>query len=91
MEDILEGLRNQLNQPGLLLTEPNEVSAFTTDWTRKFSGTTPAVLRPKNLEEVSRCVLACRKIGLSIIPQGGNTSMVGGSVPRNGEVILSLS
>lgn len=91
MGSVLDSLRSELQRPGLLLTEPNEVLAYTTDWTRKFTGTAPAVLRPKDSGEVSRCVLICRKLGLSIVPQGGNTSMVGGSVPRSGEVILSLS
>ena len=91
MENIADRLSAELEWPGLVLSEPDEVAAYTTDWTRKFSGTAPCVLRPHNTEEVASCVRACGKFDLALVPQGGNTGLVGGSVPRAGEVVLSLS
>jgi FAD/FMN-containing dehydrogenase len=88
---VVEQLCAELGENGLVLSEAEEVAAYTTDWTRKFSGVAPAVLRPRDTDEVVRCVLACRKLGLALVPQGGNTGLVGGSVPRDGEVVLSLS
>jgi FAD/FMN-containing dehydrogenase len=88
---VVEQLKAELGSPGLVLSEADEVAAYTSDWTRKFSGVAPAVLRPRDTDEVRRCVLACRKLGLALVPQGGNTGLVGGSVPRAGEVVLSLS
>ena len=91
MKNITDRLTDELGRPGLVLSDPDEVAAYTTDWTRKFSGTAPCVLRPHNTEEVASCVRACCKLSLALVPQGGNTGLVGGSVPRAGEVVLSLS
>ena len=91
MVSVVEQLCAELGENGLVLQEAEEVAAYTTDWTRKFISTAPAVLRPRDTDDVVRCVLACRKLGLALVPQGGNTGLVGGSVPRDGEVVLSLS
>lgn len=91
MENIADRLTAELGRPGLVLSEPDEVAAYTTDWTHKFSGKAPCVLRPHSTEETASCVRACRKFDLALVPQGGNTGLVGGSVPRAGEVVLSLS
>ena len=91
MASVAEQLSAELGRPGLVLSEPEEVAAYTTDWTHKFSSTAPCVLRPHDTEEVAQSVRACRKLGLALVPQGGNTGLVGGSVPRAGEVVLSLS
>ena len=91
MVSVVEQLCAELGENGLVLREAEEVAAYTTDWTRKFISIAPAVLRPRNTDDVVRCVLACRKLGLALVPQGGNTGLVGGSVPRDGEVVLSLS
>ena len=91
MERIAERLSAELGRPGLVLSETEEVAAYTTDWTHKYSGAAPCVLRPHDTEEVAACVGACRKLGLALVPQGGNTGLVGGSVPRAGEAVLSLS
>ena len=53
------------------------------------SGSSKIVLRPKTTEEVSAVVSYCHGRGLAIVPQGGNTGLVGGSVPVFDEVIIS--
>ncbi len=55
--------------------------AYTTDWTRRFHGPSTAVVRPANVTEVAEVVRACGEYGVAIVPQGGNTGLVGGSVP----------
>ncbi|HML98059.1 MAG TPA: FAD-binding oxidoreductase [Tepidiformaceae bacterium] len=73
-----------------VLTDPGLRAGYETDWTRRFHGESPAVVRPGSLEEVMAVVGACNEAGAGIVPQGGNTGLVGGGVPRNGEIVLSL-
>lgn len=67
-----------------------ELETYNTDWMAKYSGSTPLVLRPRSTEEVSAIVAYCYKNNIAITPQGGNTGLVGGSVPAHDEVILSM-
>ncbi len=83
-------LCEELRDASLWLDEPSDMARYTTDWTRKHSGPTPLVLRPRTTEEVAQVLAACNRHGIALVPQGGNTGMVGGGVPRNGEVIVSL-
>jgi FAD/FMN-containing dehydrogenase len=77
--------------PEHVLRDPDVVAPYTTDWTRRFSGTTALVVRPADTGQVQTVVDACRRAGIPIVPQGGNTGLVGGGVPRDGEVVLSLT
>jgi FAD/FMN-containing dehydrogenase len=72
-----------------LLEDPDVVSAYTTDWTGGFVGSSSAVVRPGSTGEVAEVIRACRRDGVALVPQGGNTGLVGGSVPLAGEVVLS--
>jgi FAD/FMN-containing dehydrogenase len=86
-------LRRQLAEVvgrGHLLTEPDVVAGFVRDWTGRFVGHTPAVVRPGSAAEVAAIVALCRELGVAVVPQGGNTGLVGGGVPLAGEVVLSL-
>ncbi len=65
-------------------------ASYETDWTRRFSGTALAAVRPASADEVAAVLRACADAGQGVVPQGGNTGFVGGSVPRGGEVVLSL-
>ena len=67
------------------------VAGYATDWTRKHSGVPRLVVRPADTAEVAAVVTACADAGAAIVPQGGNTGLVGGSVPRSGEVVVSLT
>ncbi|QIB35144.1 FAD-binding oxidoreductase [Ancylobacter pratisalsi] len=55
-----------------------------------YQGRTPAVVRPGTTEEVAFIVSACAEAGVSIVPQGGNTGLVGGQMPF-GELLVSLA
>ncbi|HLH27885.1 MAG TPA: FAD-binding oxidoreductase, partial [Acidimicrobiales bacterium] len=71
-------------------TDPEVCAAFARDWTGRFCGTTPAVVRPRSTAEVAGVLEVCRDTGVPLVPQGGNTGLVGGGVPLGGEVVLSL-
>ncbi|MGZ4277366.1 MAG: FAD-binding oxidoreductase [Solirubrobacteraceae bacterium] len=64
---------------------------FERDWTGRFAGRARAVVRPADAGQVAAVVRACGEHGAAIVPQGGNTGLVGASVPRDGEVLLSLA
>ncbi len=66
-------------------------AGYVTDWTGRFTGHTPAVLRPRDTAEVAAALALCTGAGIAVVPQGGNTGLVGGGVPRHGEVVLSLA
>ncbi len=72
------------------LTDAALRASYETDWTRRFSGSALAVVRPGSAKEVAAILRACTSAGVGVVPQGGNTGLVGGSVPRGGEVVLSL-
>jgi FAD/FMN-containing dehydrogenase len=74
-----------------VLTDPELRAPYETDWTGRFGGPAAAVVRPGSTEEVAGVLRACLAHGAPIVPQGGNTGLVGGGVPRGGEVLLSLA
>ena len=65
-------------------------AGYAVDWTGRFRGDPPAVLRPRDAEQVAALLRLCSGAGVPV-SQGGNTGLVGGSVPVHGEVVLSLS
>jgi len=73
-----------------VLTDPSLTASYTVDWTGRFRGDTPAVVRASTTEQVRDVVDVCRRASAAIVPQGGNTGLVGGSVPARDEIVLSL-
>ncbi|MCB8873795.1 FAD-binding oxidoreductase [Acidisoma silvae] len=88
---LLDDLRAALGDRAVL-TDPAETAGYSSDWRRLYSGLPLAVIRPSSTDQVVRAVTLCAKAGVAIIPQGGNTSMVGGAVPSvdGTEIVLSL-
>ena len=86
---FLQGLRDVVGGPHVL-DEPEVVAGYVTDFTGRFIGSTPAVVRPGSTAEVAEVLARCRSAGVALCPQGGNTGLVGGGVPLAGEVVLSL-
>jgi FAD/FMN-containing dehydrogenase len=66
-------------------------AGFAVDWTGRFHGDAAAVIRPRDTAEVAAVLALCTDAGLPVVPQGGNTGLVGGGVPLHGEVVLNLS
>ncbi len=93
MDDLPTGFLDELVAivgPSHVLTDPEITAGWAADWTGRFRGATPAVVRPADTAEVAAVIGRCRDAGVALVPQGGNTGLVGGSVPSAGEVVLSL-
>lgn len=69
----------------------SDLAMYNTDWMRKYQGQSRLVLRPKSTTQVSKILKYCSEHCLAVVPQGGNTGLVGGSVPRFDEIIISMS
>lgn len=79
--------------PAGVLTAPADIAPALADWRSLYQGRAMAVLRPADTAQVAECVKLCAAAGIPIVPQGGNTSMVGGATPSEdgGSVVLSLA
>jgi FAD/FMN-containing dehydrogenase len=64
-----------------VLSDPDVRAPFQQDWTRRFGGPALLVVRPGSTDEVAGVVRACAAAHVAIVPQGGNTGLVGGGVP----------
>lgn len=60
------------------------------DWTRKYTGHSRLLLRPKTNDEVAAVLKYCNDQRLAVVPQGGNTGLVGGSNPIFDEIIVNM-
>src|ERR1700751_5727208 len=91
-KELIAALRARLGERGVL-TDPADTAPYCEDWRRLYKGRTAAVLRPATTAEVAEAVRLCAERGVPVVPQGGNTSMVGGAaVSEDGsQIILSLS
>ena len=89
LDDALAGFREVLGQEHVL-TDSDMIAGYVRDWTGRWTGHTRAVVRPGSVEEVQVVVRICHEHSLPLVPQGGNTGLVGGSIPHHGEVVLSL-
>jgi FAD/FMN-containing dehydrogenase len=78
-----------------VLAEPDLLAGYTTDWTRRYAGGALCAVRPGSAGQVAAVLRACAGYSAAVVPQGGNTGLVGGSVPPGdgsrgrGVVVLS--
>ncbi|TFK03922.1 RNA exonuclease 4 [Platysternon megacephalum] len=77
--------------PGRVITDPDELRLFNVDWLQSVRGCSKMLLRPRTAAEVSEILRYCNKRKLAVNPQGGNTGLVGGSVPVFDEIIISTA
>ena len=89
--NLLNELREALGASQVLVE--GDLSAYEMDWRRRFPGRALAVVRPGSTTEVAAVVRLCATHGVSLVPQGGNTGLVGGSTPDTSgtQVLLSLA
>jgi FAD/FMN-containing dehydrogenase len=75
-----------------VLTAPEDTKPYLTDWRRQYSAPAECVVRPATTQEVAQVVARCAAESVAVVPQGGNTGLVGGSVPTGAqrEIVLSL-
>jgi FAD/FMN-containing dehydrogenase len=73
--------------------DPAEIAPHLREWRGRYQGATPLLLRPADTAEVAAVVRICAEADVAMVPQGGNTGLVGAQIPRAGadEVLISLS
>lgn len=72
------------------ITDASDIEAYVTEERNLFHGRSPLVLRPGSTAEVSAICKLASAHNIALVPQGGNTGLVGGQTPHNGEVVVSL-
>lgn len=75
--------------PDRCLTDMSRLDAYNTDWLRMCKGNSKLALMPRDTQELSEILNYCNRNMLAVCPQGGNTGLVGGSVPVYDEIIVS--
>src|SRR5262245_2649917 len=70
------------------ITDPQAQAPYLVEMRDLFTGHTPVVLRPGSVAEVAAIVKLANETSTAIVPQGGNTGLVGGQTPQRGEIVL---
>jgi FAD/FMN-containing dehydrogenase len=91
-DDFINALRAAVGDRNVLVGE-HDTEPYITDWRKQYRGAAECVVRPASTAEVAAVVRLCAGAGVAVVPQGGNTGLVGGSVPTGArrEIVLSLS
>ncbi len=69
--------------PGGYLTSQEDLRGYLTEWRGLYSGTTPCVLLPSTTGQVADVLRLCARHRIGVVPQGGNTGLVGGAIPHS--------
>jgi D-lactate dehydrogenase (cytochrome) len=88
---VIERLKAAVG-PGGFTDDPSEMAPHLREWRNRYPGNSPLLLRPATPAEVAAVVRICHDAEVGLVPQGGNTGLVGGQIPRlgAGDVLLSL-
>src|SRR5580704_14842099 len=73
------------------VTDPVAQEPYLVEGRGLYHGRTPLVLRPGSVEEVAAILKLTNETATAVVPQGGNTGLVGGQIPFDGEVVLALT
>src|SRR5467141_5060382 len=73
------------------ITDPQAQTPYLVEMRDLYRGHTPLVLRPGSVAEVAAILKLANETATAIVPQGGNTGLVGGQIPQHGEIVLSLN
>jgi len=89
----IDGLRAIVGAGNVLTSGSGDLSAYEVDWRKRYRGEALAVVRPGTTAEVAAIVALCNEHGLAIVAQGGNTGLVGASVPdaSGTQLLMSLT
>ena len=76
----------------VVATEPDQVAPWLADWRGLYRGNAQAVVRPRSVDEVARCLALCQQAAVPVVPRGGNTGLCGGAAPDSSpaNVVLSM-
>jgi (R)-2-hydroxyglutarate---pyruvate transhydrogenase len=83
--------KSLLGSGSAVIDGPDDVEAFNSDWMRKYRGHTKLVLKPATTADMSKVLKYCNDNMLALVPQGGNSGLVGGSVPVFDEIVISTA
>ena len=88
---LIQSLSERLGPKGVI-TDQHDIAPWLVDWRGRFHGASAAILAPSSTAEVSMIVAMAGAAGVPLVPQGGNTSMVGGATPPadGSAIILSM-
>ena len=89
MQEIFARLKHAAGSQGYS-EDPAEIAPHLTEWRGRMEGKSALLLKPAATEQVAAILAICHETGTPIVPQGGNTGLVGGQIPLHGEVLLSL-
>ena len=86
--DLIRKFQALVGDAGII-TNPADMASYLTDWRGNYTGTALAIVRPQSTDEVAAVVSLCAETSTPIVPQGGNTGLVGGGIPdRSGAAII---
>lgn len=85
--EVVQALRSIVGNNNVLV---EDLAGFGTDWTGRFVGNPSLVVRPGSTNEVSQVMELCSRHKVEVVPQGGNTGLVGGSLATTGQIIISM-
>ena len=90
MPDLIPALRKIVGDDYVITSD---FAPYANDWRKKYFGKPLVVVKPGSPEEIAAIVRLCSAAGVAIVPQAGNTSLVGGSVPdeTGTELVLNVS
>ena len=86
--DLAAALRAVVGHDAVV-SDPDVWAEYAVDWTGRWSGIPAAVVLPSDVAQTVAVIGVCRRFNVPWVPQGGNTGLVGGSVPVGGEVVVS--
>ncbi len=90
MSDVVSRLKDAAGPKGWS-EDAAEIAPHLVEWRGKYQGRAKLLLKPDTTEQVSKILAICNETRTPIVPQGGNTGLVGGQIPFDNEVLLSLS
>jgi len=89
-DDVIQQFASVVG-PEHALTDPDQQTPYLVEWRGLYTGVSPLILRPGSVDEVSRLLAIANKHRIAVVPQAGNTGLVGGQTPYgNGEIVISV-
>ena len=88
--DLAERLKQVVGPKGFS-EDPTEIAPHLEEWRSKYKGRSSLLLKPASTKEVAAIAAVCQETATSLVTQGGNTGLVGGQIPFDDEVLVSLA
>lgn len=88
--EVIERLKKAVGPKGYS-ENPAEIAPHLEEWRSKYKGRSPLLLKPASTKEVCTILAICHETATPVVPQGGNTGLVGGQIPFENEVLISLA